>query len=37
VHLEHTHVAAASFDGEVLAFDPPRLLGFSWGPEGAQS
>lgn len=33
VHFEHTHVETATFDGEVLAFDPPRLLEFSWGPD----
>ena len=33
VRFEHAHVAAASFEGEVLAFDPPRLLEISWGPD----
>jgi hypothetical protein len=29
----HAHVAAASFGGEVLALDPPRLLELGWGPD----
>jgi uncharacterized protein YndB with AHSA1/START domain len=33
LRFEHAHVAAATFASEVLAFDPPRLLEFRWGPD----
>jgi uncharacterized protein YndB with AHSA1/START domain len=33
LRFEHATVAEASFDGEVLVFDPPRLLEFRWGTD----
>jgi uncharacterized protein YndB with AHSA1/START domain len=33
LRFEHANVAEATFDGEVLAFEPPKLLEFRWGTD----
>ena len=33
LRFEHGPTPDASFDGEVLACEPPRLLEFTWGPD----
>jgi uncharacterized protein YndB with AHSA1/START domain len=33
LRFEHATVPEASFDGEVLAFEPPTLLEFRWGTD----
>ncbi len=33
LRFEHPTVPQATFDGEVLAFEPPRLLEFRWGTD----
>jgi uncharacterized protein YndB with AHSA1/START domain len=33
LRFEHPTLPEATFDGEVLAFEPPRLLEFRWGTD----
>lgn len=33
LRFEHPRVPEASFDGEVRAYEPPRLLEYTWGPD----